>query len=105
MLNSLTMTGFVGKVSELKEVKGKKVLNFSIAQNRGKKDEEKKPDWFNLSVWEEQAVALSKILADAKNITIEGSVYNRDAKDEDSYPELAIRVRHVHINSYKTDKE
>lgn len=103
MLNEVKVIGNVGKVSELKEVKGKKVLNFSVAINTGKK-EEQKTTWLNLSVWEKQAEALSKVLGKAKAVLVEGYLYNREAKDEDSYATTEIGVNRVQITDWKNEE-
>lgn len=76
-MNNLTIIGRIGTVGELRSTqKGSSVINISVAVDNGKDDkgEKRPPTWFDVSLWEKQAEALSEYLTVGDRIGIAGQV-------------------------------
>jgi single-strand DNA-binding protein len=71
----LTFIGRVGRDPEVKYFQSGAInCKFSIAINRGKKDEELPPDWFKCELWSEMAVAAGDAIKKGDLVKLTGRV-------------------------------
>lgn len=100
--NHFSIVGNIGNVSELKETKtGTAYLNFSVAVNkRYKKDGETQTltSWFNLTLWDKRASALSSILSKGMMVAVSGELLSKTQEIEGKkYSMVDMRVASLEI--------
>ena len=90
-LNSITISGRLGRDPELKQTAdGKDWCSFSVAVNRyAKKGEEAKADWFNCTAYGKTAVFLHQYFHKGDGILLEGRMES-SKKDDKMYWNLII---------------
>lgn len=71
-----TVTGNVGS-SELKDVRGKARLEFSVASNEKDKDGKDTTTWVRCTLWERRATALAPYVIKGTNLTVVGKLTTR----------------------------
>ena len=74
MINSVILTGYVGKVERIREAGSSKVLNFSLAVNQGRKDDDKPTMWFKCSIWGKSAEYLANKIGKGDKIAVSGEL-------------------------------
>ena len=90
-MNSLTITGNLGKDAELRHTpKGDAVLAFSVADSQGK---DKPSIWWNCQLWGKRAETLSQYLTKGQQVTIVGSVTEREYQAKDGTQKKAVEVK------------
>lgn len=90
-MNSITIAGQLGKDSELRFLSnGDPVCSFSVADQQGK---DKPTIWWNCSLFGKRAESLQKYLIKGQNVTICGSVSERDWTDKEGNKRKSMDVR------------
>lgn len=69
-MNSITITGHIGKIGELKETNGKKYISLTIADNRWKD----KTNWWNITAFGNLAELISKYCCKGNKVTVCGEI-------------------------------
>lgn len=86
-LNKVMLIGNAGRDAELRYLaNGTAVANFTLAVNsrrRGQSgDWEDQTEWFNISVWREQAERVSQYITKGKQLFVEGRLQTRNWDDD-----------------------
>jgi single-strand DNA-binding protein len=90
-MNSLTITGNLGKDSETRTLNdGKQVVSFSVADSMGK---DKPSIWWNCSMFGDRAAKLSQYLTKGQQVTVIGTVSEREWIDKDGQKRKSMDVR------------
>ena len=90
-MNSLTITGNLGKDAELKYLQdGAAVLSFSVADSMGR---DKGTIWWNCSMFGKRAESLSQYLTKGQQVTVIGTVTEREYTDKTGAQRKSIDVR------------
>ncbi|KAB1437326.1 single-stranded DNA-binding protein [Pseudodesulfovibrio senegalensis] len=95
-----SITGNVGKVEPVKDVNGKKVLNFSLAHNY-KVGENRRVVWYECAIWGKLAEALTIQKGDkASVVTHQGITANAYiGKDGNAAASLKVVVDQIDITT------
>ena len=88
-MNSITITGNLTKDPEMKEVGGKDVASFAIADNVTVKGE-KVAIFFDCSVWGARAAVAAKYLAKGQQVTVVGRLMPAFVKGEKAYQKVDV---------------
>ena len=86
-MNTLAISGNLTRDAQLRDVGGKQVLGFSVADNRGK---EKQAIFWDCSIWGDRATKLAEMLTKGRHVTVTGSVQSIEVKDDKAYPRLYV---------------
>jgi single-strand DNA-binding protein len=90
-MNSLTITGNLGKDAEMRSLSnGDPVLTFSVADSQGK---EKPAIWWNCSLFGKRGESLSQYLTKGQQVTVVGTVSEREYTDKNGMARKAMDVR------------
>lgn len=90
-MNSITITGNLGKDCELRSLQdGTPVASFSVADNQGK---DKPSIWWNCSLFGKRAESLSQYLTKGQQVTVIGTVSEREWTDKDGQPRKSMDIR------------
>lgn len=90
-MNHLTITGNVGKEAVRRSLNdGTAVLSFSVADNQGK---DKPTIWWNCSLFGKRADALQQYLTKGQQVTVIGTVSEREYTDKDGHQRKSMDVR------------
>lgn len=88
---SLSIIGNLGKDAEVKEVNGKKVINFSVCHTQKNKDGVEKSTWVECGKWGE-TTAIAPYLLKGTKVYVEGIPDINVYKKNDGEPGGSIRV-------------
>lgn len=89
-MNILTIAGQLGRDSELKQAGQEQILRFSVADSQGK---EKPTIWHNCTLWGRRATSLQQYLTKGQNVTVTGSITQREYTDKDGQKKTAQEVK------------
>ena len=90
-MNSLTLTGNLGKDAEIRYMQdGSAICNFSVADSQGK---DKGSIWWNCALWGKRAESLSQYLTKGQQVTVVGTVSEREYVDKDGQKRKSMDVR------------
>ena len=90
-MNSITITGNLGKDAELRNLNdGTAVLSFSVADNQGK---DKPSIWWNCSLFGRRADSLAQYLTKGQQVTVIGNVSEREWTDKEGNKRKSMDVR------------
>lgn len=94
-INSVTISGNVGRAPELKSTNGgMQVLNFSVCVNgRVKRGDswEDKPNWVDVSMFGRRAESVSRYIGKGSHITVHGRLNQRSwEKDGQKHSKLEV---------------
>lgn len=90
-MNSITITGHLGRDIELRSLSdGTPVGGFSVADSQGR---DKPAIWWRCSIFGKRAEALAPYLKKGQQVTIVGSVTEREYTDKDGQKRTSIDVR------------
>ena len=90
-MNSITITGNLGKDAELRNLNdGTAVLSFSVADNQGK---DKPSIWWNCSLFGRRAESLAQYLTKGQQVTVIGTVGEREWSDKEGNKRKSMDVR------------
>ncbi len=88
---SLVIIGNLGKDAEVKEVNGKKVINFSVCHTQKNKDGSSKSTWVECGKWGE-TTAIAPYLTKGTKVYVEGVPDLNLYKKNDGEPGGSIRL-------------
>ncbi len=103
-MNSLTITGNLGKDAELRSLNdGTAVLSFSVADNQGK---DKPSIWWSCSLFGRRAESLAQYLARGQQVTVVGTVSEREWTDKEGNKRksMDVRVNDIALQGGKRDE-
>ena len=90
-MNSITITGNLGKDAEMRALNdGTSVLSFSVADNQGK---DKPSIWWNASLFGKRADSLQQYLTKGQQVTVVGTVSEREWTDKEGNKRKSMDVR------------
>ena len=90
-MNSLTITGNLGRDAEMRALNdGTPVLSFSVADNQGK---EKPSIWWNCALFGKRADSLQQYLTKGQQVTVIGTVSEREFTDKEGNKRKSMDVR------------
>lgn len=94
-MNSITVAGNIGKDAELRHTpSGDAVLQFSVADNQGR---DKPTIWWPCSLWGRRAESLAPYLNKGQQVTVVGSVSEREWTDREGNKRKSMEVRVTEI--------
>jgi single-strand DNA-binding protein len=106
--NNVIIAGRLTADPELKSTQsGISVCTFTVAVNRRtKKDEEQKADFFNVTVWREQAEFVTRYFTKGSSIFVTGELQNRTwEKDGQKHYATEILARDIRFVDGKNDAQ
>lgn len=87
------LIGNVGRDPELKmTANGKPVCEFSVAINRGSKDDKQETDWYRVSMWGRQAEAAQQYVTKGQLLFVEGRFRPRLWTTREGEQRLSLEV-------------
>lgn len=90
-MNNITIAGALGKNAELRTIpSGEQILSFSVADSQGR---EKPTIWWNCQLWGKRAASLQQYLVKGQQVTVCGSVSEREWTDKDGQKRKSLEVR------------
>lgn len=90
-MNSITIAGNLGRDAELRSIaSGEQVLSFSVADSLGR---DKPTIWWNCQLWGKRAAALADYLRKGQQVTVSGSVSEREWTDKEGAQRKTMEVR------------
>lgn len=90
-MNSITIAGNLGKDAEVRYTQsGDAVASFSVADSQGR---DKPTVWWNCSIWGKRAEALAPYLTKGQQVTVAGTVSEREWTDKDGMKRKSMDVR------------
>jgi single-strand DNA-binding protein len=90
-MNSVTIAGNLGKDAEVRHLQdGTPVASFSVADSQGR---EKPTIWWNCSIFGKRAESLAPYLLKGSQVTVSGSVTEREWTDKDGAKRKSMDVR------------
>jgi single-strand DNA-binding protein len=90
-MNNITIAGALGKDSELRSIpSGDQVLSFSVADSQGR---DKPTIWWNCQLWGKRAASLQQYLIKGQQVTVVGSVSEREWTDKDGGKRKSLEAR------------
>ena len=102
-MNSLTISGNLGKDAEMRHLAdGTAVCSFSVADSMGR---DKPSIWWNCSMFGKRAESLQQYLAKGQQVTVIGTVTEREWVDKDGQKRksMDVRVQDVALQGGKRD--
>ncbi|QIK70854.1 single-stranded DNA-binding protein [Erysipelothrix sp. HDW6C] len=105
-MNSVNLTGYLGRDPELKKTQsGKSVVNLSVGVSDGYGDN-KKTHWINVIVWEKKAEYAANYLSTGSRVAVNGKLTQRSWEDNTGKKQYAVEVHAFEIeNLTPKDKE
>lgn len=104
-MNTIMVAGNIGKDAELRHTpSGDAVASFSVADNQGR---DRQTIWWNCSVWGKRAQALAPYLLKGQQITVVGTVSEREWADRDgnARKSMDVRVNEIALQGGKRDEQ
>jgi len=104
-MNSLTISGSLGKDSEMKYLNnGDAICNFSIADSMGR---DKGTIWWNCTLFGKRAESLSQYLMKGQAVTVVGTVTEREWQDKEGNKRksMDVRVNDIALQGGRRDAE
>lgn len=100
-MNTLSLTGRVGRDAELRDAGGTPVLNFPVATDTGFGDR-KATMWLNAALWGKRAQAMAEMLNKGQFVAITGKLSQREyEKDGQTRTSLELRVAEIDLGPKK----
>jgi single-strand DNA-binding protein len=95
-MNKYLISGNLTKDAEVKDVVGRKAINFSIAHNKFYKDKNgdklEKTTFFNAVIWRDENVNIAKFLTKGTKVIIEAEPEPEMYKNKDGETVCAIKL-------------
>lgn len=102
-MNSLTVTGRLGKDAETRSVGETTVTGFSVASDIGYGDK-KQTIWLDCSVWGKRGSALQEYLVKGTKVTVVGELSEREYTDKNGVDKKSLSVRVSEIDLQGGDR-
>ena len=104
-MNIITVAGNIGKDAEIRKMpNGDPVASFSVADSQGR---DKPTIWWNCQLFGKRAQALAPYLLKGQQVTVAGSVSEREWTDKDGgkRKSMDVRVSEVALQGGKKNAE
>lgn len=104
-MNTITIAGALGRDAELRHTSsGDAVLSFSVADSQGR---DKPTIWWNCSLFGKRAAALSEYLVKGQQVTVAGTVSEREWSDRDGQKRksMDVRVNEIALQGGRRDEQ
>ena len=104
-MNSLTITGNLGKDAELRSLNdGTPFLSFSVADSQGR---DKPTIWWECALFGKRAESLQQYLTKGQQVTVVGTVSEREwtDRDGDKRKSMSVRVGDLALQGGRRDAE
>ncbi len=104
-MNSIVIAGNLGKDAEVRFLQdGTPVASFSVADNQGK---DRPAIWWNASLFGKRAESLAPYLTKGQQVTVVGTVSEREWTDRDGQPRksMDVRVNEIALQGGKRDEQ
>lgn len=95
MLNVIAIMGRLARDPELRQTTtGKNVASFTLAVDRGRKDEngQNQTDWLNVVAWEKTAEFVCRYFSKGNLIAVTGCLQSRSYQDKNGVNRTAVEV-------------
>ncbi len=95
MLNVIAIMGRLARDPELRQTTtGKNVASFTLAVDRGRKDEngQNQTDWLNVVAWEKTAEFVCRYFSKGNLIAVTGRLQSRSYQDKNGNNRTAVEV-------------
>lgn len=90
-MNSITISGNLGKDAELRSMQdGTAICSFSVADSQGK---DKQSIWWSCALWGKRADSLAQYLTKGQQVTVVGTVTEREFTDKDGQKRKSMDIR------------
>ena len=89
-MNSISISGNLGKDCETKQVGDNAVCSFSVADSQGR---DKPSIWWNCQLWGKRGESLAPYLTKGQQVTVIGNVTQREYADKDGNKRVSMDVR------------
>lgn len=94
-MNTITIAGALGRDAELRHTSsGDAVLSFSVADSQGR---DKPTVWWSCSLWGKRGEALAPYLTKGQQVTVAGTVSEREWTDREGNKRKSMEVRVTEI--------
>lgn len=94
-MNSIVLAGNLGRDAELRHTSnGDAVLQFSVADSQGR---DKPTVWWSCSLWGRRGEALAPYLTKGQQVTVAGTVSEREWTDREGNKRKSMEVRVTEI--------
>lgn len=102
-MNSISISGNLGKDCETKQVGDNTVCTFSVADSQGR---DKPSIWWNCQLWGKRGESLAAYLTKGQQVTVIGNVTQREYTDKDGNKRTAmdVRVNDIALQGGKRDE-
>ena len=104
-MNTITVAGNLGKDAEIRNMpNGDPVASFSVADSQGR---DKPSIWWNCQIFGKRAQALAPYLLKGQQVTVVGSVTEREWVDKDGgkRKSMDVRVQELALQGGRKDSE
>jgi single-strand DNA-binding protein len=89
-MNSVQITGNLGRDAELKSLGDNVVCSFSVGDSQGK---DKPAIWWNCSLWGKRGESLAQYLVKGQQVTVFGSLSEREWTDKEGQPRKSFELK------------
>lgn len=104
-MNTITIAGALGRDAELRHTSsGDAVLSFSVADSQGR---DKPTVWWSCSLWGRRAESLAPYLTKSQQVTVAGTVSEREWTDREGNKRksMEVRVTEIALQGGKRDEQ
>lgn len=107
----MQLIGNIGRDAEVKEVNGRKAINFTVADNKkivnNDGEEISKTTWVSCAMWKEsnQSTELAKYLVSGTKVYVEGRPEIQMYKDSDNKTAASIKLHVTQVELISAKKE
>jgi len=89
-MNSVQITGNLGRDAELKNLGDSVVCSFSVGDSQGR---DKPTIWWNCSLWGKRGESLAQYLVKGQQVTVFGSVSEREWTDKEGQTRKSMELK------------
>ena len=107
----LTVIGNIGNDAIIRDVNGKKTINFSLASNESWKDAQgakhEKTTWINCTLWRDENIKIAEFLKKGTKVCVQGpftsSLY-KNTKNESAI-DISVNVKLIELLDSKKEEK
>jgi single-strand DNA-binding protein len=100
-MQTITVTGSIGKDAELRNAGNSEVCSFSLASSQGFGDK-KQTNWFRVQIWGKRGVSLQPYLLKGGKVAVSGEL---ELREWDGKMQLEIRANEVDLMGGKAERQ